>query len=302
MKKVIIILTLLVFCFENANAQKHVSVLGTKFSLTPPDGFTSASNFSGFQNSGNGSSIMITELPSSYFAMSKGFTAEALKTKGMILKSKEKVDFKGKEATYLQVSQAANGTTYLKQILMFGDESKTIMINGIYPESSKEIENEIKKSLFSTIYNETQNDNPFDAVKFSIDTKETDYKFVKYLSGSLLYSEDGNLPTEKGIFMVSTSVGKFPESNHKQYSIERLKKLPNGEQSKIKEVNPIVIDNLNGFEIIANGKNADLQDEIVYQVMLYNKSEYYILVGQASNDQKQNLESFKKIAKTFKLK
>ncbi|WP_298147307.1 hypothetical protein [Flavobacterium sp.] len=302
MKKILFILTLLVFCFENTNAQKHVSVLGTKFSLIPPDGFTSASNFSGFQNAENGSSIMITEIPSSYFIVSKGFTAEALKTKGMILKLKEKVDFKGKEATFLQVSQAAYGTTYLKQILMFGDENKTIMINGIYPDSSKEIESEIKKSLFSTIYNDNQNDNPFDAVKFSIDIKETDYKFVKYLSGSLLYSEDGNLPTDKGIFIVSTSVGKFSEFNHKQHSIERLKKLPNGELSKIKEVNPIVIDNLNGFEIIANGKNADSQDEIVYQVILYNKSEYYILVGQASNDQIQNLEIFKKIAKTFKLK
>ena len=287
-----LILTLLVFCIENTNAQKHVSVLGTKFSLIPPEGFTNASNFSGFQNLENGSSIMIAETPSSYSAMSKAFTAEALKSKGMILKSKEKVDFKGKEATYFKVSQAANGTTYFKQILMFGDDSKTVMINGIYPESFKEIESEIKKSLFSTIYNDNQNDNPFDAVKFSIDTKETDYTFVKYLSGTLLYSEDGNLPTDKGIFMVSASVGKFPESNHKQYSIERLKKLPNGEQSKIKEVNPIVIDNLNGFEIIANSKNADSQEEIVYQVMLYNKSEYYILVGQASNDQKENLESF----------
>ncbi len=302
MKKIIYILILLVFCFGNTNAQKHVSILGTKFSLIPPNGFTSASNFSGFQNVENGSSIMIMELPSSYFEISKAFTAEALKSNGMLLKSKEKIDFKGKEATYLEVIQAANGITYLKHVLIFGDETKTVTVNGIYPESFKEIESEIKTSLFTITYNDAQNEDPFDAVKFSVDTNETDYKFLKYLSGSLLYSEDGNFPTDKGIFMVGVSVGKFPKSNHKQYSIERLKKLPNGELSKVKEINPITIDNLNGFEIIANGKNAASQDEIVYLVMLYNESEYYILLGQASNDQKKNLKNFKQIAKTFKLK
>lgn len=302
MKKIIYILMLLVFCFGNINAQKHVSILGTKFSLIPPKGFTSASNFSGFQNVENGSSIMIMEIPSSYSEMSKVFSAEALKNNGMILKSKEKVDFKGNEATYLKVIQSANGRTYLKQVLIFGDETKTVMVNGIYPQSFKEIESEIKASLFTITYNDAQNDNPYDAVKFSVDTKETNYKFLKYLSGALLYSEDGNFPTEKGIFMVGTSVGKFPRTNHKQYSIERLKKLPNGELSKVKEVNPITIDNLKGFEIIANGKNFALQDEIIYLVMLYNESEYYILLGQASNDQKKNLESFKQISKTFKLK
>ncbi|MFT3796590.1 hypothetical protein [Flavobacterium sp.] len=302
MKKLILTLTFIFFLIGSTNAQNQISVIGTKCSLTPPEGFTTASNFSGFQNVSNGASIMVSELPSSYFEMRDGFTAEALKSRGMILKSKEKVSFNGKEATYFKISQAANGITYLKQILMFGDDSKTIMINGIYPESAKEIENEIKASLFSTTYSETQNDNPFDAVKFSIDTKETGYKFVKYLSGSLLYSEDGKLPTEKGILIVGPSVGKFPDSNHKQYSIDRLKKLPNGENTKVREINSITIDNLNGYEIIADGKNENSQDELVYQVMLYNKSEYYLLVGQASNDQKKNLEAFKAIAKTFKLK
>lgn len=301
MKK-ILLLTLLSIFFENANAQQAVAVMGTKFSLIPPEGFTNASNFSGFQNTENGASIMITELAASYFIMNTAFTPEELATEGVTLKSKEKVDFHGNEAYYFTLSQQVNGATYLKQVLMFGDETKTVIVNGIYPEKFSSLGSEIKTSLFSIVYNEKQDDNPFDAVKFSIDPNETDYTFVKYLSGTLVYTEDGNFPSTKSIFMISSLAGKFPESIHKKYAIERLKKLPNGEHSKIKEVNPVTISNLNGFEIIADGQNNKAESELVYQVMLYSKAEYYIMVGQAPNDQPKNLEQFKKLAKTFKVK
>lgn len=296
------LLFLILFGFQNSYSQKAVSISGTKYSIVPPEGFSTASNFSGFQNVEKGSSIMITELPNSYFKMSDAFTPEALKTKGMILKSKEEINFKGEKATYFKVSQQANGMTYLKQILMFGDDNKTVMVNGIYPEKFNSIENQIKVALLSTTFNEEQNDNPLDAVKFSVKVSETSYEFVKYLSGSLLYSEDGKFPSNKGIFMVSPSIGKFPESNRKQYSIDRLKKLPNGENNKVKAINPITINNLSGYEIVADGKNTDSEDEIVYLVMLYNDSEYFIMVGQATNDQQKNLEAFKKIANSFELK
>nr|WP_294934898.1 hypothetical protein [uncultured Flavobacterium sp.] len=152
MKKIHLALLLIsTLCFSQTD--KHVNVPGTRCSIIPPKNFIQASGFSGFQNNKNGASIMFSELPTSYSVMSNAFTSEALKSKGMILISKETINFNNGKATYFKIKQEVNGQHYLKQLLMFGNDNKTIMVNGIYPETAK-IENEVKESVLSTSYNE----------------------------------------------------------------------------------------------------------------------------------------------------
>ena len=283
--------------------EKHVKVSGTKCSLIPPEGFLAATSFSGFQNAEKGASIMINELPAPYQTLVDGFTADALKTKGMTLISKQTIDFNNSKATIISVTQPANGMTYIKQILVFGDAKGTIMVNGIYPETSKNIESKIKEALLSTSYNSSQNENPLDAATFSINTDGTDFKVVKFISGSLLYSTDGKIPTDKPTLIVGNSLAKISASNQKQYAEERLKKLPRGEFSVIKEIKEITIDNLKGFEILANGKDKDDNPELIYQVMLFNdKGDYYIILGKSKDESEKYLKTFKSIAETFKRK
>ncbi len=283
--------------------EKLTKVSGTKCLLIPPSGFVVATTFSGFQNAETGASIMINEIPAPYQSIEEGFTADALKARGMTLVSKQVIDFNGSKATSINVTQPANGITYVKQMLIFGDSLTTVLVNGIYPEASKEIESKIKDALLSTVYDASQNENPLDAATFTIDIKDTDFKLIKYMSGSLLYSTDGKIPTEKPTIVVGNSIAKVSPSNQKKYSEERLKKLPRGEQSIVKEINEVTIDNLNGYEIVANGKTKDNKDELVYQVMLFTENgDYYLFVGQTKEEFDNYLERFKKIAKTFKRK
>jgi hypothetical protein len=298
---------LLVFLFLGqitfGQTEKLIKVSGTRCSLIPPSGFVAATTFSGFQNVETGTSIMINELPAPYQSLVDGFTAEALKSRGMTLIKKETIDFNGSKATLINLTQSANGTTYLKQMLVFGDTKGTVLVNGIYPEVSKDIEAQIKDALLSTVYNRSQNDSPLEAATFTIDIKDSDFKLIKYMSGSLLYSTDGKIPTEKPTLIVGNSIAKVSSQNQKKYSEERLKKLPRGELNVIKEINEITIDNLKGFEIIVNGKTKDDKAELVYQVMLFNENgDYYIIIGQTKEEFDKYLKSFKKIAKTFKRK
>lgn len=280
--------------------EKHIKVSGTKCSLSPPPGFEAATTFSGFQNAETGASIMINELPAPYQSLVDGFTAEALKSRGMTLINKQTIDFNGTTATLIDLTQSVNGVTYLKQMLAFGDATVTVLVNGIYPEDLKDIERQIKYALLSTVYNKSQNDNPLEAAIFTIDIKYTDFKLIKYMSGSLFYSTDGRTPTEKPTLIVGNSIAKISTQNRKKYSEERLRNLPGGELIIIKEINEITIDNLKGFEIVANGITKEDKDELVYQVMLFNgTNEYYIIVGQSKEDMDKYLDIFKKIAKTF---
>jgi hypothetical protein len=284
-------------------ATKLTKVPGTKCSLIPPAGFVAATTFSGFQHIETGASIMINELPAPYESIVDGFTADALLTRSMTLISKETIDFNSAKATLIKVKQPANGTTYIKQMLIFGDTKSTILVNGTYPEASKNIEPKIKEAMLSSVYNPSQDDNAIDAASFTVDIKDTDLKLVKYISGSLLYSTDGKKPDEKATLIVANSLSKVPSQNQQKYAEERLKKHPRGEFFVIKENKEITIDNLKGYEIVADSKTKDGKPELVYQVMLFNdKGDYYIIVGQAKEEYQKNLDAFKKVAKTFKRK
>jgi hypothetical protein len=303
MKNIFLLAFLFLGQLTFGQTEKHIKVSGTKCSLIPPNGFMAATTFSGFQNAETGASIMINELPAPYQSLVDGFTAEALKSRGMTLIKKQTIDFNGSKATLIHLTQSANGTTYLKQMLVFGDTKGTVLVNGIYPETTKDIEPQIKEALLSTVYNNLQKENPLEAATFTIEIKDTDFKLIKYMSGSLLYSTDGKIPTEKPTLIVGNSIAKVSSQNQKKYSEERLKKLPLGELNVIKEINKITIDNLKGFEIIANGKTKNDKAKLVYQVMLFNENgDYYIIFGQANEDFDKYLDSFKKIAKTFKRK
>lgn len=289
-----------------AQTDRHQAVPGTRLSLAPPAGFAPATQFSGFQNPETGASILVSEMPAPVQTIVEAFTDEALKSKGMTLVERQTVDFNQSKATFLKASQPAHGLTYLKQMLIFGDDSTTFLVNGIYPQDSGTDEAEIKKALFSTSFNKTQIDDPLGAVPFRIDVTDTPFKFSKFLAGSLIYTTDGQVPTntaDDALFIAGSSLGKVPVESKRQYALDRLKKLPNGESFTTRSVNTVDIDSLDGIEIVAFGKNADGKNELVYQVMLFEEGEgYFILVGSATDFYDIYLENFKKIAKTFRRK
>ena len=278
-----------------------VKIPGTTYSLIPPDGFELSSNFTGFYNATNGASIMINELPAPYRELINSFTAEALKTKGITLINKETVDLNNSKATLLYLTQPSNGITYFKQLLLFGNDSKTTMINGIYPESGKNIETAIKNSMFTIKESALLNSNPEESVKFSIDISGTEFKFTKNISGTLLYTIDGVIPSDKPLLLVGNSVANVTTQNKQKYAEERLKKIPDAENSQIKSSTKIIIDGLNGFELIAENKTGN-NKELIYEVMLFDNDGYYLIIGTAREKSNELLTTYKKIAQTFKRK
>ena len=64
-----------------------------------------------------------------------------------------------------------------------------------------------------------------------------------------------------------------------------------------------MIDNLNGYEIMCEGKDKNSKTELAYQVMLFNdQGDYFLFFGLANENHEKHLEDYKKIAKSFKRK
>lgn len=306
MKRALLSCTLCFTLTAFAQTEKHKQVPGTNVSLVPPSGFSPAVRFAGFQNEKAGASIMVTELPAPLQATTEGFTTGALQAKGMQLRDKQSIDLAGGKATYLLLSQQAQGQTYLKQVLLFGDSQKTVMINGVYPEASKALEKDIKAALVSTAYTEGSSSDPLAAAKFRLQVSGTPFRIAKSVTGSLIYTTDGEVPTkapDKAALVVANSHSTIPVSGRRQFCLERLKKLPRGTSIAAKSISPITVDKLNGYEILGEGKDGNNQKQLVYQVMLFDaEGGYYLLVGTAIQNFDTHLAHFRSIAQTFQLK
>ena len=78
-----------------ALAADPVFPTNSRIGLTPPPGFTPSTRFPGFDNPTEKAVILLSDLPGEAYAdLEKGFTDEALKGRGMTVKSREPVTFK----------------------------------------------------------------------------------------------------------------------------------------------------------------------------------------------------------------
>jgi hypothetical protein len=292
---------------QNSLTPEHVNIKGTKISVIPPNGWTVASNFNGFQQTGSSSSLMVVEIPGPFEEVSKGLTEEGLKTQGVILDKKRTVTVNGYSGLYVVAKQFAYETMFGKYILVFGNDQTTFIINGMFPRDfEKELGSAVEKSMLSVVYEPNKEINPLKSVNFEIDVSNSKFKFAQMMSNTLLYTADGNVPTksdDKTTLMVGTSLGKIKMEDEKQYAINRMKQYPSIKNIESKQINSITIDDISGYEIIANGIDSKTgEPEMIYQIMLFSDNAYYLIVGVANTEFEENIELFKKIGKTFKRK
>ena len=283
----------------------HINIAGTKISIIPPQGFTKASDFLGFQQELSGSSIMFLDVPGPFSEISKGFTKENFLSQGVQVQDIENLEINGLPAIFVTGEQNAYGNEYIKFVLSFGTEKETIMINGAFPKNLNETGTDIKSAMLTAYYEPDKVINPFEIVDYVINTDEYGLKFAKSMSNSLVFTADGLLPVQsedKTTFIAAKSFSKVPISDTKLFSINRLKKMP-FEIENIESTEDISIDGISGYEIIAFTVDKNTAEKgKVYQVMLFSDSLYYIMLGTTNQEYELNIEKFKKIANSFKRK
>lgn len=289
---------------QNELTPEHINVKGTKISIIPPEGWTVANNFNGFQQMGSSSSLMVVEIFGPYSEVSKGLTEEGLKTQGVILDKKRSITINGYSAEYITAKQFAYETMFGKYILVFGNEHTSFIISGNFPiDFEKKIGKEIEKSILSVVFEPNKEIDPLSSVNYEIDVSNSKFKFAKMMSNSLLYNVDGKVPTEstdKTTLMVGNSLGKIEIEDKKQFSINRIKQFPSIKNVESKEIKSVTIDDVSGYEIIAYGKDEKTDSaEMIYQIILFNDNEYYLIVGIANDNFEENTVIFRNISKTF---
>ena len=291
----------------NKLTKRHVHVKGTKVSLIPPEGFEKSKNYQGFKNSEYNACIMVTEIPNKFSKFSKQMNKSNLKTKGLDLLSKQEFTINNKSVIFIEANQMLGNALVKKYILYLELQNNSIIINGMFYDKFKDLlEKPLKESLFSIICNTNLKVNPLDGLNYKVDISGTKLKFAKVFSNISFYNVDGKLPSEsedKTDFLIGSSFGKQELEDKKQITLTFFKKITKSENFKPENFTTIEVNGLDGYEIISKIKNRTTGKLMkVYFTLLFKDNIYYYLYGTAYNQFKKNINMFKKVALTFKLK
>ncbi len=309
MLRLILISLLLIFSsallaqkeYQNKRSPNHQTVAGTPITLIPPADFTEAQGFQGFQQKETNASIMVAEIPGLFSETTRGFNERDLNTQGITLKNKEAIRINGMEGYFITTEQNAYDMPFVKYILTFGDVKSTFIITGMYPKKFKELDDAIVKALYSVVYDPATMSDPLSAVPFKIDASNTKFKFARLMSGMLLYTVDGKVPTrsnDKTTFIVGQAFSEIETDDEKLFALNRLRRMPYRIQTSENKMNEIKIDGLRGYEIETKGNDSKSGTiNTLYQVILFSEGSYYILFGSAEDDIETNMGLFKQIAK-----
>ena len=286
--------------------ENHIQIKGTNIFMIPPILFESSSNFKGFQNPNDQTAMIMTmEIPGPYSEVSKGFNSEMMKKQGMELKTKTEIKVAEFNGILIELDQSANGMVFSKQILIYGNEKSSTLINGVYLKDSLQLGEKIKESVLSTVVNSELKSNPREALNYSLNEKAGSLKFKAVIGNGMLFNRDLKTPTEsedKATLLTDKSFAKVEINNKKLFCISRLKKYPE-DYSVIpsKGINEIEIDKLEGFELFA--KNNDKENEEMYQVILFDENGgYYLFLGTYEIGSEKAITDIKKIIQTFEIK
>jgi len=307
-----LVVTLILLVQTQAYAQGTTTPLRTTFpevglALPKPKGFDKADAFHGFQQESTGASVMLSAIPGPFSEVTKGFDKPSLAKRGMELRSKKPVKFDSQTGFLLHVAQRAYGRQFLKWLVVFGDEKETKMVTATFPASHAEsLSKPLRKVVLSVVVSKSNRETS--PLPFSIQAVDglLPVKKITAMGKVAMFTKNGKIPNtspDDPMFVIAPSLGNVPIANPKQFSIQRLHRTAHTDIESVTSISKVKIDQLQGFEVIANGQDQDSKAELlVYQLMLFPPDGGYVLmtglVGKTIGE--TYLPKFMQMAKTYK--
>lgn len=283
----------------------YVGIPGTQLSIAPPADFELSERFKGFEHKLSGASIMVVKVPGDIHQSMMAFPKNQDPRKGMVVSKEEMYKINGYEALLQTGAQMAHGKSYYRARLIIGDLQTTYLLNASYYVSSgKEFGEKIVKALLSVIYSPGDATNTSEAFPFTIDISGTGLQSTDVLLNSLIFTDDGNVPSKtdaKSSLMVTHSRLIQAPKDQEAYVLKALQSYPVTFSSK-QELQPksVKINGLKGYEVYGIGQNEKLKKaEMIYLVFLFDGKNVYRITGTCFKYFEENLKSYQKAAKTF---
>jgi hypothetical protein len=298
-------LAVFVGAFADPSFAQAVRVPGTSVTLAPPDGFSLAQQYPGFERPEAQASIMVTELPGPAADMIHSMTGPMLAGKGVMLISAGDAVIKDKPARLLHVRQNTTRGEALKWILIAGDTKTTIMIVGTFSEGvAPGIGDVIKQSLLTTSWGSSASSSPFEGLPFRV-APTVRLKLARRVSNMLMFTESGSIGvpgSTEALYIAGHSLGQGQLGDVRRFSESRARQttLITGVTNFAGRA--IQVGGLDAYELEADAADAGSGRAMrLYQVVIPDETGYFILQGLIRADRAGEIvPEFKALTASFR--
>lgn len=191
---------------------------GSALALDPPDGFTLAAGFTGYEDATRGASIVLAELPAeAYATLEAGLTAEALAARSLRLLAREPFASGLGDGLLLTATQRHLGSEVGKWMLLAPAGGFTALVTVTALPGGPGLSDAEVRTALATLTALARTD-PAAALPFTF-TETANLRLARTLAGSSAMFTEGGAPAAPGttpVLIVAASLGDVPSSTQKQ--------------------------------------------------------------------------------------
>lgn len=287
---------------KNSKTNKHINIPGTRLYIIPPPKFNVAKTFIGLQK-GENSMLNIYDLVGGNFNTNAAtFSKAEFERQGARVFDYQEIKVNGYPAKYISMQGDLTAKAYA---LVFGDTTFSTMIMAAYPVIDEATGKDIIKSLNTIWYDKTKKIDPFETANFSLNDKASKFKFFQFNANLYMYSIGGvEHKEDKDAPMVLVS--QFPKDN--TMTVKSIADMMIGKIQQYGLTNPEIKNSstqkINGYDAYEAEVYGQMQGtrSLLYYCIVAKGDKAIAVQGIAKKDIESNLQEFKKLASTVKVK
>jgi hypothetical protein len=274
-------------------AADPVFPLNSRIGLVPPPGFTASIRFPGFEHPQGNAAILLVEFPAQAFAdIEKGFTDEALKTRGMTVEKREPLSLKDGRGFVVSGWVEAPGVKRYETIGVATLAGLTALVSMQLSEQAKAaLPDDVLVAALATVAVREQIP---DAERLTVLPYKLGelggFRIVRSGADGSAVLTDGPLDAvaavEQPFFLIGLSSGEMPKAEERDRFAARLfSGAPGLKEVRIVRAEPLRIGNMAGFEIVAEAKDEKSGTDVsAVQWVRFGRNSYFHMFGIARRD------------------
>ena len=253
-----------------AYAADPVFPVNSRIGLVPPVGFTPSTKFPGFENPQASAAILLVELPGdTYVDVEKGFTDEALKARGMTVQLREPLTFKDGKGFFVSGPQESGGQKRHEAVLVANLAGVTSIVSVQMVEATHAtLTDAVVRDAFKTLAIRQQVPEseklavlPYkigNLAKFRI--VRSGYEGVAILTDG---PNDEVNAVEQPFMLIGVAPGEPPKGDDRdKFARSMFNTIPGLKDVKITRSEPLRIGQAQGYEIVAEAKDAKSNTDV----------------------------------------
>lgn len=253
-----------------AHAADPVFPTASRIGLVAPSGFTPSTRFAGFENRFASALITLTELPADAYAdVEKGFNDEALKTRGWTIKVREPLTFKDGKGFFIAGPQESNGQKRYEAVMVANTGGITALVSvQMVEESTTSITEAALRDMFKTmtIRATVPESERLAVLPYKI-SNLAKFRLVRSAPQGVALLTDGPkdeaVAVEQPFLLIAIAPGAPPKPEERDAFAKRaFSAAPGIKEVKITRAEPLRIGQAQGYEIVADAKDASSGTEV----------------------------------------